>query len=147
MMNNRMNKSLRNWLVLVTVIVAAALAALWATSTVWFPQFPFRLRPPPPENRVDIELFYTVETIVSVINVTLSVFLLLMYVSIYRKTRSEFTMGLIIFSAVLLIHGLVAIPLVQRAFGFSQVGLGPFAMLPDLFTCAALAVLLYLTFK
>jgi hypothetical protein len=147
MMNNRMNKNLRNWLVLVIIVVAAALAALWATSTQWLPRFPLRPRPLPPENLADIELFYTVETIVSVIDVTLSVLLLLMYVNIYRKTRSEFTIGLIIFSAVLLVRAFVAIPLVQHAFGFYEVGLGPFAMLPDLFTCAALAVLLYLTFK
>jgi hypothetical protein len=33
------------------------------------------------------------------------------------------------------------------AFGFYAFGLGPFAMLPDLFTCLALTVLLYLTFE
>lgn len=147
-MNSHMNKSLRNWIVLVIIIAVAVSAALWATSTEWFPRFPFEQRPPPSQlNRADIELFYTVETIVSVINVTLSAFLLLMYVNIYRKTRSEFTIGLIIFSIVLLMHAFVAIPLVQRAFGFNSFGLGPFAMLPDLFTCAALAILLYLTFK
>jgi hypothetical protein len=33
------------------------------------------------------------------------------------------------------------------AFGFRPFGLGPFAMLPDLFTLGALAVLLYLSVK
>jgi hypothetical protein len=37
--------------------------------------------------------------------------------------------------------------LVIWAFGFRLFGLGPFAMLPDLFTFAALAVLLYLSVK
>jgi hypothetical protein len=37
--------------------------------------------------------------------------------------------------------------LIIRAFGFFPAGLGPFAMLPDLFTLAALGVLLYLSFK
>jgi hypothetical protein len=145
-----MNRNLRNWLILATLIVVAILAALWATSILWFPRYPFEPREPPSpyENiRGDIELFYTVETIVSVVNAALSTFLMLMYVSIYRKTRSEFTIGLIIFSAVLLLHAFVSIPLVHQAFGFREVGLGPFAMLPDLFTCLALAVLLYLTFK
>jgi hypothetical protein len=32
-------------------------------------------------------------------------------------------------------------------FGFRPFGLGPFAMLPDIFTCIALSVLLYLTIK
>jgi len=37
--------------------------------------------------------------------------------------------------------------LVIRVFGFWPLGLGPFAMLPDLFTLGALAVLLYLSVK
>jgi len=151
-MKNRMNRNLRNLLILATVIAVAILATLWATSTSWFPPYPFQRRfeePRPPLENIlgDIELFYTVETIVSTINVTLSIILLIMYVSIYRKTRSEFTIGLIIFSAVLLLHAFVSIPLLHLAFGFYPIGLGPFAMLPDLFTCLALAVLLYLTFK
>jgi hypothetical protein len=144
-----MNRNLRNWLILLTVIVVAILATLWATSILWFPRSPFEPRLPPPLEKIlgDIELFYTVETIVSVINVTLSIFLLLMYINIYRKTRSEFTIGLIIFSTVLLLHAFVSIPLTHGVFGFYDFGLGPFAMLPDLFTCLALGVLLYLTFK
>jgi uncharacterized membrane protein len=140
-MNNHMNRSLRNWIVLIIIVAAAVFAALWATSTS-----PFSERPPR-SNPADIELFYNVETIVSVINVTLSTLLLLMYINIYTKTRSEFTIGLIIFSTILLLHALVAIPLIQHAFGFVEFGLGPFAMLPDLFTCAALAILLYFTFR
>ena len=142
-MSSHMNRNLRNWLVLITLVVVAVLAALLATSTS-----PFGLRERPSrENPADIELFYTLETIVSIINVALSTFLILMYVNIYRKTRSEFTIGLMMFSAVLLLHAFVAIPLVQRAFGFVPFGSGPFAVLPDLFTCAALAVLLYLTYQ
>lgn len=143
-MNNRMNKSIRNWLILVTLVVVGVLATLWAT----YSGPTFEGRPPPPyEVRGDIELFYSVETIVSTINATLSIFLLAIYVGIYQKTRSEFTLGLIIFSAVLLLHALVSIPLIFRAFGFYERGLGPFAMLPDLFSLAALTVLLYLSVK
>jgi hypothetical protein len=143
-----MNKSVRNWLILVTLVVVGILATLWATSTTWFPRPPFEPRPrPASEIRYDIELFYTVETVVSTINATLSIFLLIIYVGIYQKTKSEFTLGLIIFSAVLLLHAVVSIPLVYRAFGFYAFGLGPFAMLPDLFSLAALTVLLYLSVR
>lgn len=141
-MNNEMNKNLRNSLVLIAIIVIAILATIFAISFR-----PFENREAPPRNPADIELFYTVETIVSVVNMALSTLLLLMYINIYTKTRSEFTIGLTIFSAVLLLHSFFAVPLVQRAFGFVQFGLGPFAVLPDLFTFTALAVLLYLTFK
>jgi len=100
--------------------------------------------PPPPG---DIELFYTVKTVVSTINVALVAILLLMYIDIYQKTKSEFTVGLIIFSMILLLYTLASNPIMQWAFGFRAFGLGPFAMLPDIFACIALSVLLYLSVK
>jgi len=147
-MNNHMNRNLRNGLILGTLIVVAILAALWATSTFWFPRYPWRHRLPPPQYIPgDLEFFYTAETVVSTVNVTLSVFLLLFYVSMYRKTRSEFTIGLMIFSLVFLLNALASSPLVVWAFGFQPLGLGPFALLPGVFTFGALAVLLYLSIK
>ena len=100
--------------------------------------------PPPPG---DIELFYTAKTVVSTINVTLVMILLFTYIEIYRKTKSDFTVGLIIFSMILLFYTLTSNPIMQWAFGFRAFGLGPFAMLPDLFACIALSVLLYLSLK
>ena len=147
-MKRYMNKNGRIWLVLVVLVVVAILSALWATSTVWFPLSPFERRlPPPREIPGDIEFFYTAKTVVSTINVTLLVFLLLSYVDIYRKTRSEFTIGLAIFSGIFLLNALASNPLVIWVFGFRPFGLGPFALLPDLFTFGALAILLYLSVK
>src|SRR4030042_1219433 len=147
-MKSRMNKDEKYWLIVGTLIVVAVLATLWATSTSWFPRHPWDPRPRRPENPEnilgDVELFYTVGTVVSTVNLTLSIFLLFIYIGIYQKTRSEFTIGLVIFSAVFLLNALASNPLVIRAFGFWPVGLGPFAMLSELFTLAALAVLLYL---
>jgi hypothetical protein len=148
MMSNQMNKNARNWSILVILIVVAILAALWATTTIWFPLYPFEPHERPPREVFgDIELFYTIKTVVSTINVTLLIFLLLTYINIYRKTRSEFTVGLIIFSGVFLLNALASNPFVIWVFGFRPFGLGPFAMLPDLFTLAALGVLLYLSIK
>jgi len=147
-MKNRMNKSMRIWLILATLIVVAILAALWASSTFWFPRYPWELRPRPLENIPgDIEFFYTAKTVVSTVNVTLSIILLLIYINIYEKTRSEFTIGLIIFSMVFLLNALASNPFLIWVFGFRPFGLGPFALLPDLFTFVALAVLLYLSIK
>jgi hypothetical protein len=146
-MTNQMNKNSRNWLILITLIIVAMLAALWATTTIWFPN-PFEPHERPPRDIFgDIELFYTVKTVVSTVNVTLLIFLLLTYINIYRKTRSEFTIGLIIFSSVFLLNALASNPFVIWIFGFRPSGLGPFAMLPDLFTLGALCVLLYLSIK
>jgi hypothetical protein len=148
--NPNTNSNTRIWLILVAIIVvvlAGILAAFWAVSTFFYPFSPFGRPPPPNENPFDYEFFYIAQTVVSTINVMLSILLLLIYVSIYRKTRSEFTIGLIVFSAVFLLNALAADPLVIRAFGYHPVGLGPFALLPDLFTFGALSVLLYLSVK
>jgi len=151
-MDHDMNKSVRYWIILAVLIVVAALAALWASSIAFkpsslgFPTYPFEpLRPPSRVIAYDFAFFYTVETVVSTVNVALSIILLATYVSLYGKTRSEFTVGLIIFSGVILLDALVSDPLMVWAFGFRGFGLGPFAMLPDLFTLAALVVLLFLS--
>jgi hypothetical protein len=146
-MEHRMNQNTRIWLFLAILTVVAILAALWATSGIWFPRFLFQHRGPFPEIPEDIEFFYTASTVVSSVNVTLSVFLLITYIGIYRKTRSEFTIGLIIFSLVFLMNALASNPFIIWAFGFRPLGLGPFALLPDLFTFVALVVLLYLSLK
>ena len=147
-MKRYMNKNGRIWLVLVILVAVAALSALWAASISWFPPFPFEHRLPPLHDIPgDIEFFYMAKTVVSTINVTILVFLLLTYVNIYRKTRSEFTIGLIVFSGVFLLNAVASNPLVIWVFGFRSFGLGPFALLPDLFTLGALGVLMYLSVK
>jgi hypothetical protein len=149
-MNHNMNKNVKIWLILVTLAVVAILATIWAMSTSWFQPLPWRPweHPMLPPNAVwDVQFFYMAETVVSTVNMALAIVLLLIYVSIYRKTGSEFTIGLIIFSTVLLLHAIVSIPLVHHAFGYGGAGLGPFALLPDLFTFGALVVLLYLSIE
>jgi hypothetical protein len=137
------------WLIVAIVIVVAILAAVWASSTFLFPRYPpWELRPRPSATIPgDIQFFYTAETVVSTINAALLIILLVTYISIYQRAKSEFTIGLIIFSMVLLLYALASNPIIMWIFGFRAFGLGPFAMLPDLFTCVALIVLLYLTIK
>ena len=149
-MNGRMTSNVKIGLMLLVLAAVAIVSGYWATSYEQrVPPFEPRPWPPFPTERMgaDLELFYMIKTIVSSVNLTLLVFLLATYVNIYRKTRSEFTIGLIVFSMVLLLYAMVSNPIVQVAFGYRAFGLGPFAMLPDLFSLAALAVLLYLTIK
>jgi hypothetical protein len=137
-------------LVLLIVAAVAIASGLWAASYEQrVPPFEPRPWPPFPPQRAleDLELFYTIKTIVSSVNVTLLVILLITYIGIYRKTRSEFTIGLMLFSLVLFLYAMASNPIVQVAFGYRAFGLGPFAMLPDIFSLIALTVLLYLTFK
>lgn len=153
-MENHMNRNLKTWLIIVVlaVIAVAILAAIWAAnaiyqSQIYQPGFPFRHLEPPEYIPGDIELFYIVRTVTSAVNITLLVVLIVTYASIYTKTRSEFTIGLLIFAIVFLMKDLASNPFVIGAFGFRLYGLGPFALLPDLFELAALTILLYLSVK
>ena len=149
-MSSHMNKNIKIWLVItVTLIAIALLAAFWASYTFPFPlsEFPQRRLPPLEDIRGDFEFFYIAQTVLSTVNVALLIFLLTTYIDIYRKTRSQFTIGLIIFSLVFLLKTLTANPLFMWIFGFWAFGLGPFALLPDLFELIALTVLLYLSAK
>jgi hypothetical protein len=92
----------------------------------------------------DATFYYNAKTVISIVNVTLLTVLLAIYVDIYRKVRSKFTVGLIITMLALLVYALTSNPLLQVLFGFRAEGLGPFAMMPDLFATIALSILLYL---
>jgi hypothetical protein len=144
-----MKKNQKAWIIFATAIIVALLVAFAGMVYVepQPPGGPFVDRPPLPQPPGDIQLFYTVTVVLSTINATLLIFLFSAYLGIYRKVKSDFTLGLMVFSIILLFYALSSNPLVQRVFGFRAFGLGPFAMLPDLFTCVALTVLLYLTFR
>lgn len=150
-MKTCMNNKIKFGLTIVLITAVALLAALWAitveTSTSLLEPRPFSF---PPNNfsfRGDLEVFYIAKTVISSVNLTLVIILLGTYVSLYRKTKSEFVVGLIVFALVLLFYTLVSNPIVVYLAGFRAFGLGPFVMLPDLFASLALGVLLYLTLK
>ena len=104
-MKHHMNKNVKIWLMLATLVAVALLAAFWATTYVSPPSLQGLLEArrylPAHPARGDIELYYTLNTVISSINVTLLIFLLITYIGIYRKIKSEFTIGLLIFSLTL----------------------------------------------
>ena len=148
-MASHMSNKIRISVIIVIIIAVGVLSALWAMN--FERSFPILEPRPFPPNRHsfigDFQLYYIVKTVLSSINITLVSILLLTYVSLYKKMRSEFLIGLILFTLIFLLYALVSNPVVQFIFGFSAFGLGPFAMLPDLFASIALGVLLYLTLK
>jgi len=97
--------------------------------------------------RGDLSVYYTVKSILATVNSILLVVLLIVYVSIYSGTRAEFLLGLIIFDIAMLLYAITSNPLVTAGFGFRGAGLGPFAMLPDLFSLVAVLVLLWQAFR
>lgn len=102
---------------------------------------PIRIRPPSSE---ELHAYFTVRTVVSMINAGLSFILLIVYAGIYVKTRAQFTVGLMILSAVLLVYAITSNPLLQ-ALSFQVYGFGLVGALPELLTTIAAVVLLYLS--
>jgi len=91
--------------------------------------------------------YFVIGSVFSTANMVLSTILLITYVVTYRKTKAEFNLVLIIVALTLLCYSVVANPLIRTALGYGGSGLGPFFMLPDLFTFGTLVALLYLSLK
>ena len=140
-MNERMK--IEKWVII--AIVGAIVITIVLPQM--FPFAPFNRDFPPerPEWTKFSPYLLFAKTILSSVNSILLIILLVIYAGIYRKTGSEFSMGLIIFSLALFLYSLTSNPLIHRLAGFRLKGLGPFTMLPDLFTCIASAMLLYLS--
>jgi hypothetical protein len=151
-----MSRKLKIAIALTALIVLAVITGLLASymfsgsSQSPSQNFPFP-RQPQQVNFSDLQLYYVARTVFSAINITLLVVLIITYASIYLKTRSEFTIGLLLFAVVFLIKDVAASPFIPGAFGFGLFGLGPFVLwwilLPDLFELIALSVLVYLSIK
>jgi hypothetical protein len=146
-----MNKYLKIGIIFASIVIVALVADHLATQSSPVVGISIFEPRPVPFDRItidigryysfigDMELFYRLKTVLSSINAT--------YIDMYKKLNSEFTIGLILFSLTLLFYALTSNPLLQWIFGYQAFGLGPFAMLPDMFTTLALTVLMYLTMK
>ncbi len=93
------------------------------------------------------ELYLPLKTAVTSVNIALSVLLMGLYLSLYRKIKTEFTIGLFVVTFSLFVYALTSNPLLHMLFGFRWIGLGPFTLIPDLFATVALAVLFVISLK
>jgi hypothetical protein len=141
-----MNRKQKILILLVVLLVLTAVAAVMLAILRRSLDFPFIARQYRP-NPADIELYYIARTVFSTINIVLTLVLIANYVSIYLKTKSQFTIGLTLFASFFLIKDITWSPFVIGFAGFGTFGLGPFAFLPDLFEMAALLVLFYLSVR
>jgi hypothetical protein len=151
-MDNQMsNRKSRLWFIVIAfIIIAGILAGVWAAYTFQTRSssaFPFSPLPRPEFNPGDLEFYYIARTVFSTINIALLAILIETYAALYIKTRSQFTIGLLIFSIVFLMKEIASSPFVIGAFRFSISGLGPFALIEPLFELGALSVLLYLSIE
>ena len=139
-------KNSRRVIITILSLLAINIATIQPASCSLFDRDFFRVNPPerPPWNTI-FHYLILAKIILSSVNSILLVILLAIYVGIYHKTGSQFSIGLVVFSTALLLYSLTSNPLIQRLAGFRLSGLGPFTMLPDLFTCIASSILLYLS--
>ena len=125
-------------------ITAALFGLIMASLFLPRPDLPF---PIPPETHEMIRLSMLIKTMVSFVNTALIIFLLVMYTNMYRKLRTQFTLGLILVMISFLLYAITSNPLIHLLFGYYGTTLGPFVMLPDMFTTFALVVLIFITLE
>ena len=110
-----------------------------------FPRRPPDINPEDiPEIRKRLDAYFLGRTVTSVINSLLLSYLLYIYIGIYRKIRSHFTLCLVIMAVALLLFSLSSTPLIQWALGDWKL-FGVFNFFPDVFTTLAAIVLIYLS--
>jgi hypothetical protein len=145
-MKNQMDSRLKIGLIFAILIAVAIFATIWVLIQI---PTTFAPRGLPGTNFIpgDLEFFYAANSILSAVNIALLIVLTLIYIDIYVKTRSQFTIGLVIFALVFLVKDLTSSPLIISMFRFRPYGLGPFEFLPGLFEFFALSVLLYLSVR
>ena len=142
-----MNRKFGIWFILIGLIAVAILSGVWAILTL--DDIGLRIFPSGPYIRIPAELafYYITRTVFSTVNIAILTLLMVTYASIYVKTRSQFTIGLLIFAVVFLIKDIASSPYVIGALRYSLSGLGPFALIEPLLELTALSVLMYLSIE
>lgn len=125
--------------ILCLIIVTVQMASCITPNKVTQPPFP------PEDIRNVLETYILIKTIITTINLILLMFLFIIYIGIYNKTGSKFSLGLILFIFALILYAVTSNPLLHIFTGFRPLSIGLFTILPDLFTLIASAILLYLS--
>jgi len=152
-MISNMEEKKRPWLFLAMIIISCLLVAIlsgwWALN--YKSVEPYFIPKVIPDTYLhmpgDFEFYYFLNTVLSSVNIVLVSALLVMHIIFYQKNKSNFVLGLILFATALLLYTFASNPIIIDLFGFEAFGLGPFALLPTLFTTISFSIMLYLTFE
>ncbi|RLF26822.1 MAG: hypothetical protein DRN01_03880 [Thermoplasmata archaeon] len=90
---------------------------------------------------------YTLGTIIICMNLMLLLGLLGAYIQSYRRTKSSFLLGLIMFLGVLVAQSLLSLPILHVSVGTVLYRSNIFTILPNLFETIALIILFYLSME
>lgn len=90
---------------------------------------------------------YTLGTSIICMNIFLLLGLLGIYLDTFRKTKSSFIFGLLLFIGVLFIQSILSLPILQAALGYTAMNVSLLGILPNMFETIALVILLYLSME
>jgi len=90
---------------------------------------------------------YMLGTIIICMNLSLLLGLLGSYVNSFRKTKSSFLLGLVLFLGVLFVQSLLSLPFLGILLTNSGYQSGLFSILPNMFETIALIILFYLSME
>ncbi|MCK5397602.1 MAG: hypothetical protein KAJ33_05075 [Thermoplasmata archaeon] len=144
-----MSKKILVAMIILLIMTAGLIGVLLANTYYDAPdrEYPNQISPPDRLDPEDRDRYISTKVAFCMINLVLSSILIMIYVKVYRETKAEFTIGLIIMMFSLFLYALLSNPLLPILFGYKVFGIGPFSMLPDLFSMVALSILLYLGLK
>ena len=89
---------------------------------------------------------YTLGTTIICINIFLLLGLLSIYADSFRKTKSSFIFGLLLFISVLFVQSIISLPILQSVLGQTYIP-SLAGVLPNIFETIALTILLYLSME
>jgi hypothetical protein len=93
-------------------------------------------------------LLMHLQALITLGNVMLLLWLLIIYTKNYEQIKSKFALGLIAFIVLLMVQAFTSNPLLHALWGFRRIhALGLFTILPVIFEFVALAILLYISLK
>ena len=138
------DKSWTKTLLLVfTVLCLTSVLSTYAQPNRFNP--PFNIDPEDiPELREHFERYFIGKSITSILNTLLLLYLIYIYYGIYKTTKSQFSLGLIVMTIALLLFTISSSPLTNWIIGDKRL-FGIFNFIPDIFTTIATIVLIYLS--
>ncbi|MCK5031952.1 MAG: hypothetical protein KAR64_10840 [Thermoplasmatales archaeon] len=91
--------------------------------------------------------YYMLGTVIICMNLSLLLGLLGSYVSSFRKTKSSFLLGLVLFLGVLFVQSLLSLPIFGILLANFSYQSGLFSLLPNMFETIALIILFHLSME
>jgi hypothetical protein len=145
----------RQWIpIAIVLVLAVILLILWGPLNTLYLIFRNPGRPPlellTPQQLMEVSnmlvLYIQGRTVLALINTCLLIYLMVLYYNMYRETKSNFALCLILFSATLFLYSITSNPILIWINGFNGTNIfNMFNFLPDVFTTLASAILIYLS--